>query len=79
MKPHSLIADITGMIYPWKLVLTDSVTFPIVQVTSIATFAKMFLFPMISCQHNQSLHPLSTAKIYIKMLHFHNEKYMIPP
>jgi hypothetical protein len=65
MKPHSLIADVTGMIYPWKLVLTDGITFPIVQVTCIATFVKMFLFPMISCQHNQSLHPF----IYSKNLH----------
>lgn len=51
MTPHSLIVDITGMIYPWNLALTDSITFPVVQVTNIATFVKMFLFPMISCQH----------------------------
>jgi len=62
MTPHSLIVDITGMIYPWNLALTDSITFPVVQVTNIATFVKMFLFPMISCQHTWSLHPFIYSK-----------------
>jgi hypothetical protein len=65
MKTLSLIVDITGMIYPWKLALTDSITFPIVQVTSIAMFVNIFLFPMISRQHTQSLDPF----IYCKTLH----------
>jgi len=62
MKTHSLIVDITGMIYPWKLALMDSITFPIVQVTSIAMFVKMFLFLMISCQHTRSLHSFVCSK-----------------
>jgi len=43
----------------------DGISFPIVPVTSIAMIVKMFLFPMISCQHTRSLHPF----IYSKNLH----------
>lgn len=64
-KPHSLIVNIIGLIYPWQLALKDSITFPIVQVTSIATFVKMFLFPYDFMSTYPSLHPL----IYSKNLH----------